>query len=274
VPDRVEFAVRRVVVALDASAGSLDAAAAAVVLARLLGAELRGLFVEDEDLLRLAALPFAQVARTPGGVFERLRPEDAIAQLRALAARARESLEGLAADVGLSATFQVARGRPSAEVPAAAGDRDLLVVGAGGHTRSGRTAPGETARAAAARARGSVLVLARGARVGEPVVAVHDGSAASARGVAAAARLARGAPAAVLVVAAAPGRQAALAEEARRIAGPAARVRPAPPGVAAVVSALAELRPALVVVPAEGGALGGEAVEHLLALGAPVLVVR
>lgn len=46
--------IRRVLVALDASPGSVVAAAAAARMAAALEAELEGLFVEDHDLLRLS----------------------------------------------------------------------------------------------------------------------------------------------------------------------------------------------------------------------------
>ena len=82
------FAARRIL-AIDASDTSLDALAAAASLAARLGSELAGLFVEDEDLLRLAALPFGDILRSPGGGRERLDPESAEAALRAIAAHAR-----------------------------------------------------------------------------------------------------------------------------------------------------------------------------------------
>ncbi len=52
--------IRRILVALDASGASLAALDAAARLAATLEAELLGLFVEDEDLLRLAGLPCAR----------------------------------------------------------------------------------------------------------------------------------------------------------------------------------------------------------------------
>ncbi|HEX9050121.1 MAG TPA: hypothetical protein VF841_06255, partial [Anaeromyxobacter sp.] len=88
-----EPAFRRIVVGLDASAASLDALAAAAALAGRLRADLAGVFVEDEDLIRLAGLPFAGVVRLPGGAREGIDLARAEAELRALAAGAREALE-------------------------------------------------------------------------------------------------------------------------------------------------------------------------------------
>ena len=271
----VEFLVRRIVVGLDASAASLDALSAAAALARRLGSDLRALFVEDQDLLRLAGLPFAQETRSPAGGFDRLVRDEVEGQLRALAARARDALERAAAQVQVSWSFEVARGAVTAKVLASAGEEDLLVLGAGGHLRSGRAAAGGTARAAARGARASVLLLARGARMGSRVVAVHDGSAGSARAVVAAARIAdQGEPPVVLVPALPAERAESLAAEARALGGPRVRVRVVRPGRPWLRSAIVELRPALLALGAGSTALSGDGLEDLLALGAPVLLVR
>src|SRR5512138_1721264 len=100
---------RRILVGADASPASLAAAAAAAELAARLGAELLGLFVEDEDLLRLAALPFAGVLRVPSGTHEPLDLPRAEAELRAVGAHAREAL-ARAAGTRLTFEFTLRRG--------------------------------------------------------------------------------------------------------------------------------------------------------------------
>jgi nucleotide-binding universal stress UspA family protein len=247
VPERAP-GFRRIVVGLDASPASLDALAAAAVLAGRLRADIAGLFVEDEDLLRLAGLPFAGVVRVPSGVREGIDRAKAEAELRAVAARAREALERAASAQRVACTFRVARGEVVAEVLAAADAPDLLVLGAGGHRRSGTARAGNTARAAAARARSSVLVLRRGGRLGDPIVAVDDGSP--------------GAPRAAAV--------------ARALAGePGPTMVEAPSGDAAAVAAvLSRLRPALVVVPAEGRYGSGAALDAILSAAGAALLVR
>jgi hypothetical protein len=111
--------------------------------------------------------------------------------------------------------------------------------------------------------------------MGEPVVAIHDGSAGSARAVAAAARIsASSEPPVILVPGGRAGEADALAVEARALAGPGARVRAVRPGRPWLRSALLELGPALVALGAASPALADEGLEDLLALGVPVLVVR
>jgi len=243
------FAARRILVAIDASAASLDALAAAASLAARLGSELAGLFVEDEDLLRLAALPFGDVFRSPGGERERLDRASAETVLRALASHAREALERTASSHRVACSFRVTRGRVVREVLAAADTADLVVLGAAGHGRPARGAIGDTARAAAARAAASVLLLARGARVGDGVVAVDDGTPVGARAVAAARR---------------------LAPEDR----PPSIVCTSHGGTLALIDVIARLGPALVVLPPIASAAPGGVLDRLLATGVAVLLVR
>jgi nucleotide-binding universal stress UspA family protein len=243
------FVARRILVGMDASAASLDALAAAASLAARLGSYLTGLFVEDEDLLRLAGLPFGAILRTAGAGHEPLDRPSAEAELRAVASHVREALERAAASQRVEFSFRVVRGRVVREVLAAAEGADLVVLGAAGHGRSGRGGVGETARAAVQRAQSPVLLLAHGSRLGGAVVAVDDGSPAGARAIAAARRLSP------------EGRPPGIVAWTGR-------------GVASLVAAIGRLDPSLVVVPAGAAEAAGRAVETLLATGIAVLVVR
>lgn len=268
-------ALKRILVALDASRASLDALSAAAVLAGRLGAELGGLFVEDENLLRLEGHPFARQMRLPSGDWGPLERGAIEADLRALAARAREALEEAAAPRRLSWSFRVARGRVSLEVIAAAGDADLLVLGASGHRLT--RGPGDTARAAAARAPVSVLLLTRGAKVGAPILAAYDGSPAGDRALEVAASLAGAGAGDVEVLVAAPDRPRfeELAEQARsRLERPEAPARWA--GGDGLGHVLRSAPPdALLVVGADGPLLAEGGQDRLLAEArCPVLLAR
>ena len=59
-PSGAEFGIRRIMVALDGSAHASGAPEAAAALAARLHAELEGVFVQDIDLARLAALPIGR----------------------------------------------------------------------------------------------------------------------------------------------------------------------------------------------------------------------
>ncbi len=265
---------RRVVVALDASAPSLEAARTAAQLARALGAELVGIFVEDVNLLRLAGLPFAQQMPAPGGLARPFRREALEAELRALAAWARESLAREAGTVHVSWSFEVRRGSLPDEVLASAGRFDVLVVGARGH--SARARPGATAQAAAGRAGSTVVVQGRTARAGRGVLAAFDGSPESESAVAAAAAVAQDDLAVACLAADAAG-AARLAERVEALL-PGQRIRlrwAGGEGLADLLSAIREGPPRLLVVAAQSPLLQTGGFARLLAEApCPLLLAR
>ncbi|HTZ34962.1 MAG TPA: hypothetical protein VMB84_02990 [Stellaceae bacterium] len=120
-------AVARVVVALDAVSENRAAIVAAARLAARWKAPLHAVFVEDEDLIRLAHLPFARQVTLGVGV-ERLGPQLARGQLRAFAERARHELAAAARRHGVVWSFEIVHGTAAASGAAAASD--LFVVGA------------------------------------------------------------------------------------------------------------------------------------------------
>lgn len=180
--------IRRILVALDASAPSLAALDAAAYLAAGLEAELLGLFVEDIDLLRLAGLPcarevgltLAQARRPAGADMERA--------LRAQAARAQQALEETTARRRVRGTFRVARGPVTQVLLEASAEVDLVAVGASGRPSA---RPGATARALAAQAARPTLILPTGEPLRPPVIAVYDGTALATQAIVLATVLAR-----------------------------------------------------------------------------------
>jgi K+-sensing histidine kinase KdpD len=78
--------IGRVVIPLDAASEGATAIETAARLAARANAPLHGIFVEDEDLLRLANLPFARQV-TFGAGTEQLTVERVELQLRAAAER-------------------------------------------------------------------------------------------------------------------------------------------------------------------------------------------
>ena len=189
-PDTPEVAVvdaaplpsplRRIVVALDASAHSHAALEAAVTLALRLRSEIQAVFVEDINLLRLAELPFAREVRFGQAGAHQVQSEDVQRGLRARAAVLRRQVEDVAEQSKVSSTFRVVRGAVVGELLAAALEADLLALGRLGHSVSRRSRLGSTARAAVTRAASAVLLVHPAMESG-PVLVLFDGSAAGAR---------------------------------------------------------------------------------------------
>ena len=181
--------VERIVVSLDAASENATAIDTAASLAAHWEAHLHGVFVEDEDLLNLAGLPFARQITLHSGA-EPLTAEEVERHLRAAAETARQALGAAAARHGVRSSFEVIRGSPMGELLGAS-ERDFVVACSvtrpiGPHFRvecrwwsSIGIAPG------------SVLLVRRPWNIPGPVLALlRDREPASARELEAAARLA------------------------------------------------------------------------------------
>jgi hypothetical protein len=88
---------------------------------------LHAVFVEDDDLLRLAELPFARQVSLGGGV-EPWTVQRAQRQLRALAEYARREFETVARRLGVTSSFDIVRGVAGSAI-AQASASDFLVAG-------------------------------------------------------------------------------------------------------------------------------------------------
>ena len=171
--------IRRILVAIDASPQSLAALEAGAELAANLGAELAGLYVEDINLIRLAALP---AVLEIGGASARSRPLDErrmARQLRGQAARAKRAIAVAAGRTQVRWSFNVARGSIETELLQAATEADLFVLGRAGW--SGKRKLGSTARKLVAAGPRRTLLIERGERLQPTLMTVYDGSEQSQR---------------------------------------------------------------------------------------------
>jgi nucleotide-binding universal stress UspA family protein len=120
--------IERVVVPLDATSENLVAIETAARLAAHAKAPIIGIFVEDEDLLQLAGLPFARQV-TVGAEAEKLTTEHVELHLRLAAERARRELFAAAKRHGATASFDIVRGA-SASALVGTSEGDIVVAGA------------------------------------------------------------------------------------------------------------------------------------------------
>jgi len=187
--ERYPLAVRRILVALDASPHSIAALEAAVELAARFRAELLGLFVEDINLLRLAKMPFARELGLFSASRRPLDTQEVERQLRAQTARIRKLLATLGERAQISWSFRVARGRIVSEVLTAAAEADLVLLGKTGWPVAHPRRLGSTIRAVLSAAPGPLLVFQHGARLKPPILVLYDGSPAADRALVAAATL-------------------------------------------------------------------------------------
>jgi len=122
-----EFSIERVIIACDAVAENRAGIEAAAGLAALWNAALHALFLEDEGLLHLAALPFARQVGLGGPGGQELEEAEIVRHFEAHTRRMREELEKAARARAVASSFSVVRGRPSA-VTLPIEEHDLLVI--------------------------------------------------------------------------------------------------------------------------------------------------
>jgi nucleotide-binding universal stress UspA family protein len=270
--------IRRVLVALDPSPHGRAALAEAIALAERQGAEIVGLFVEDEELLRLARLPFAREFGVCDPRGRALEPGGMERRLRAQAVAMRRAMELEAARARLSWSFRVARGSVAAEVVAAGEQADVIFIG---RTReqARTTHLGSTARAVLARSSRTVFCVRHRTASGRAVVAAYDGSDASDHALRTAADLAGPGPDGVVVLIPAGAEAEALAKRALSLLGELGKfariTRIDAPTVAALSETAARLDARAVIIGEGTCGISPENAESLAdALDRPVVIVR
>jgi len=166
---------RRILVALDGSPHSRAALRLAVEVAADLDAELEGLFVKDENLLRAAQLPFAEEVRSHSVSPKTLSDRRVQRQLRRQAERAEAALQETAGPSEVAHNFRVVEGQVTQELLRAAEEADLLAMGKTS-TESSRRRLGTTSHTLLSESPTPVLVLRRTARHRPPLFTYYDGS--------------------------------------------------------------------------------------------------
>lgn len=169
-----DWLVRRILVALDSSTSAPAGLDVAVDLASRLRAELQGLYVEDDNLFRIAALPFpTQVSLTTGGK-QPLEAADLEQQMARLADAARHRMAQAAERGRVPWSFRTVRGRIAHEVAIAAKTVDLVIVEGGRHNAPAQARIGLSAGTTIQGLTRSVLVLRAGRRFEGPATVIFD----------------------------------------------------------------------------------------------------
>ena len=273
-----EFHIRRIVLALDASAHDRATVVAAARLAARLKAGLEALFVEDINLLHSAQLPFVRRASLAAPAWREFDTAAMERELRAMAAEARRVLAAEAERTRLPWSFRIVRGHPEAEAFEAAEHADLLLLARGPEVPGVAARLSSPAGQVAAKATRPVLLLRAAEALDRGVTVVYDDSPGAERALSAAVKLGEARELKVLVVAPA-------IEEARKLESRAAE-RLAGSGHAAKfekliapdtsrLCALGEKNGGVLVISADNPLVVGEAAARCLDRArCPVLLVR
>lgn len=152
--------IRRILVALDCSGQDKDALLVAARLAAMLRAELKGLFIQDPDLMRFADLPIATEVVSHSAIERAVDRTRLERDLEAQANRISQELAQLAEQLKVRWSFETIKGMLENELFAVASRADLLIV----HRKTGRMLVahdqlGTTALAIATKARRTVMIM-------------------------------------------------------------------------------------------------------------------
>ena len=264
--------IRRIAIALGSEAPEARALDRIARLAAGMQAEMAGLFVEDIDLLHLAALPFAAEFCRFTQRHRPLQSAEMERQLRIQAAAARRALAAAAERAGVKWSFRVTRGSVVALLLRAAAEVDLLALGASRRFLLRERDLGFAVEAAAHRA-------LRAEAADRPVVVVCDATAAGKRALEVARDLADADGRALTVLLVAPDRQAVEQlhrDAALRIGERKAQYRQVvEPAVGTLLTAVRSQNAAMLVLPTSQPVLETSAFRLLReALTCPALLVR
>jgi hypothetical protein len=260
-----EFDIRRVVIACDVQDEIETAVREAAALAARWGVPVHGVFLQNENLRRLAELPFGRpVSLSSPGATPDFGTGELEALFSAFGAGMRRVLAEAAEAAGLDWSFAELRDVPSAASDAL-GEGDILVLKAYGGVHAGAWRP-RSPWESVAHDLGGMVLLRRGEAGGRRRVVLVLGAASGdhARSFDAARALTQPRDEIALITIAAPeaGSDAAL-EPALAAAG----IRPATieqaNGIADITARIAALDPRLIVV--ETAALASEALQALIA---------
>jgi nucleotide-binding universal stress UspA family protein len=165
---------QRILVALDLSPNSLAALDAAATLAARLETELVGLFIEDVDLLKAAALPFTRQVSLLSREAVPLELEDVEAEFRTQVGAIRRRLAQLEQEQRLRWELRVERGRPAVALAEVAQRGDLVAMKVPSGTQAGHisTEP-ETAQESMAHDYALLLIVEKLSSTA-PIAVVYD----------------------------------------------------------------------------------------------------
>lgn len=168
--------VERILVALDSSNHSFAALQAAVELAQHYDAILRGIFIEDINLLNLANMPFHREVGLYSAVIREITTDGISRGILVQSRWVVRTFHRLINRTGLQSEFAVLRGDVIETIRHEAEECDLLVMGKSGRAllKSGKL--GSTARLLIQEHEQSLLLVEEGNQIDYPKMVLFDDS--------------------------------------------------------------------------------------------------
>ncbi|SHF55178.1 Nucleotide-binding universal stress protein, UspA family [Fodinibius roseus] len=168
--------VREILVAVDSSSHSRAALRAAATLAKLMEANIRGLFVHEEHWSQISNLPSVTSINELTGKAHVLKGKALEQEIDLLKQRLQRQLQQISKENRIPHSWETARGRVDEEILQAARKADLITIGTRGRSFYPGERLGSTARAIIRKADKPILVLKKGVDLGRTITTVFDAS--------------------------------------------------------------------------------------------------
>ncbi len=154
--------LRQILVAIDTSAHSRAALEAAATLAKIMEADIRGLFVQEEHWGHVSRLPSVQAINELTGKTQTLEEDSLRQQINSLKNRLRRELKYISQRHEIAHSWETKQGRVAEKILEAAKDVDLITIGCRGRSFFQQKKLGSTAKKVIQRAEKPVLILQKG----------------------------------------------------------------------------------------------------------------
>lgn len=168
--------VERILVSLDSSTHSYSALKAAVELAHHYNARLKGVFIHDSNLLKLANLPFLKEVGEYTAITREISMDGITHGMIVQSRWITQTFHKLTNQSGLRGDFEILHGNVHQIVDRETDNCDLLVMGKSGTNPLGRPRLGSTAKLVIKKGKKPLLLVEENNQLGYPVFVLFDDS--------------------------------------------------------------------------------------------------
>lgn len=168
--------VDKILVALDNSKHSFSALQIAVELAQHYGAALKGIFVEDATILKLAEISFLQEVGEYSATVRKISYDSITKGVTAQSRWVIRTFQKMINQADLQGTFSILRGNVFQSINLESDKCDLLVIGKTGTNPFRSHGLGSTSKALIQRLHKSMLLVEQDNHLGYPVIVLYDNS--------------------------------------------------------------------------------------------------
>src|SRR5699024_10193390 len=277
-----QLLLRNILVALDTSAHSRAALEAAAILASLLEANIRGVFVQEEHWTRLSRLPSLTAIHELTGKAYALQQDTLEKEIKNVKQRLQRQLKQISSRREITHSLETVQGKAEEEILKAAQEADLITIGWRGRSYPSTKKPGATARGIIRNADKPVRVLGKNVRLGKRISVFYDTGTEAQKGLKLGLILAEHNDSELSVLLSPPQDEKATGERNKEIekmvdraAVPVEVTQLRRPDIYSLLYLLNRRRPGLVVMPNDHPFLQGQSLDTMLArLNSPLLLMQ